>query len=68
MFDKYKDEYRKTRASRYLVLVPSQGSVKLELERESGTLTIQTSPEAASVIGLFETKGKCRHYGITKKK
>lgn len=35
------------------------GSVTLELEFKTRKLTFDTSPQAASIIALFETKGNC---------
>ncbi|CAO3638855.1 unnamed protein product [Mucor hiemalis] len=56
IIETYDSEYRRTKASRKLKFLPSLGSVTLELEFQSKVLTVDASPEAVLVLGLFETK------------
>lgn len=59
MLEKYEKEYKSTRASRKLKFLVNKGSVTLELKFKTRSETFHTSPEAATIISLFETKGTC---------
>ncbi|GAN09959.1 anaphase-promoting complex subunit 2-like [Mucor ambiguus] len=54
--EEYDQEFRKIKKSRKLKFLPTKGSVRLNLEFESRTLTIDVSPEAATILSLFEGK------------
>lgn len=56
----YDQEFRLAKKSRKLKFLPTKGSVRLNLEFKSRTLTIDASPEAATILSLFEKKGKCK--------
>ncbi|KAG2195281.1 hypothetical protein INT47_005056 [Mucor saturninus] len=54
--EKYEEEYKSVRASRKLKYLHNKGSVVLQLEFKDRVETFKTSPEAATIISLFETK------------
>ncbi|CEP13293.1 hypothetical protein [Parasitella parasitica] len=56
----YDQEFRRVKKSRKLKFLPAKGSVKLNLEFKSRTLTIDVSPEAATILSLFENKGEIK--------
>lgn len=55
--EEYDQEFRKIKKSRKLKFLPTKGSVRLNLEFQSRTLAIDVSPEAATLLSLFEGKG-----------
>lgn len=55
--EEYDQEFRKIKKSRKLKFLPTKGSVRLNLEFESRTFTVDVSPEAATILSLFEGKG-----------
>ncbi|KAF1799750.1 hypothetical protein FB192DRAFT_1308358 [Mucor lusitanicus] len=56
--EEYDQEFRKIKKSRKLKFLPTKGSVRLNLEFESRTFTVDVSPEAATILSLFEGKGQ----------
>lgn len=66
--EEYDQEFRKIKKSRRLKFLPTKGSVRLNLEFESRTLTVDVSPEAATILSLFEGKGTHLHQSTCKQK
>ncbi|KAK4511005.1 3-hydroxymethyl-3-methylglutaryl-CoA lyase [Mucor velutinosus] len=54
--EEYDQEFRKIKKSRKLKFLPTKGSIRLNLEFQSRTLTVDVSPEAATILSLFEGK------------
>ncbi|KAI8643797.1 hypothetical protein BD408DRAFT_414227 [Parasitella parasitica] len=52
----YDQQFRRVKKSRKLKFLPAKGSVRLNLELKSKTLSIDASPEAATILSLFEDK------------
>lgn len=55
----YKKAFNYTKPSRTLFWIPNEGTVTLEIERDHAEpITLDVSPIQATVISLFENKGK----------